>query len=405
MAMHQFPLLVQWSSAPEIYHGFLSVMDRELEVCIEMPSSGTGKTGQTLTKTGLKNISKSSILSSRIGSLSGSEELKEILSGQETQLQQKMEEAKDMASFLVELVDTLEVIMSNKRAKGDKEKPLRYWTHVMEQLDALGWDRVTLVDQDLSRVQIELCDAAQRKHLITARFPPAYPTIPLTIAPLEIPECEDDQLAVQRGLNVGGLSSKQGSALQAAIRQAEAQLEIFQEFWDVMQDFDERTWVIDPEKPTRADKMRRCALGNHCSIQVTVQPLSPRSMPDTRLFGPTASIEPMRTKLYQNAGLWDVKKLPRENLEVLLELEGGFPSPISTNKDDINVGCGICYSFRFEGQVPDQLCSQAKCQQPFHRVCLYEWLRSVPTTRQSFHTLFGSCPYCGETITTSAPKT
>lgn len=46
--------------------------------------------------------------------------------------------------------------MSNRSAKGDKEKPLRYWTHVMEQLDAIGWDRIILVDQDLSRVQIEL---------------------------------------------------------------------------------------------------------------------------------------------------------------------------------------------------------------------------------------------------------
>ncbi|KAF9126808.1 hypothetical protein BGW39_006342 [Mortierella sp. 14UC] len=354
MAMHQFPLLVQWSSEPEIYHGFLSIMDRELEVCIEMPSTGTGRAGSGRTKLGSRNISKS-ILSSRIGSISGSEELKEILHGQETQLQQKMEEAKDMASFLVELVDTLEVTMSNRSTKGDQERSLRYWTHVMEQLDALGWDKVTHMEKDLSQVQIELCDASQRKHLMTARFPWSYPTVPLTIAPLEIPECGDDQLAAQRGLNVGGISSKQGAGLEAAIRQAEGQLALFREFWDVMQDFDERTWVIDPEKPTRADKMRRCALGNHCSIQITVHPLAPRSMPETRLFGPSASIEPMRTKLYENAGLWDTDKLPRENLEVLLELEGGFPSPISTSKDDINVGCGICYSFRFEGQVPDQL--------------------------------------------------
>ncbi|KAG0374144.1 hypothetical protein BGX24_010793 [Mortierella sp. AD032] len=321
MAMHQFPLLVQWSSEPEIYHGFLSIMDSELEVCIEMPSTGaaTGRTGSGPTKTGSRSTSKS-ILSSRIGSLSGSEELKEILSGQETQLQQKMDEAKDMASFLVEVVDTL--------------------------LDALGWDKVTHMEKDFSKVQIELCDASQRKHLITARFPWSYPIVPLTIAPLEIPECENDQLAAQHGLNVGGVSSKQGAGLEAAIRQAEGQLALFREFWDVMQDFDERTWVIDPEKPTRADKMRRCAL---------VHPLAPRSMPDTRLFGPTASIEPMRTKLYENAGLWDTQKFPRENLEVLLELKGGFPSPISTSKDDINIGCGICYSFRFEGQVPDQL--------------------------------------------------
>ncbi|KAG0199236.1 hypothetical protein BGX33_011788 [Mortierella sp. NVP41] len=352
MAMHQFPLLVQWSSEPEIYHGFLSIMDRELEVCIEMPSTGTGRTG--LAKTASRIASKS-ILAGRIGNISGSEELKEILSGQETQLQQKMEEARDMASFLVELVDTLEVIMSNRGQKGDQERPPQYWAHIMEQLDALGWDKVTHLDKGLSQVQIELSDASRRKHLITARFPPGYPAVPLNIATLEIPECEDDQHAAQLGLNAGGISSKQGSGLEAAIRQAERQLAVYRDFWDVMQDFDERTWVIDPEKPTRADKMRRCALGNHCSIQITVHPLSPRSIPDTRLFGPTASIEPMRTKLYQNAGLWDERKLPRENLEVMLELADGFPSPISTSKDEINVGCGICYSFRFEGQVPDQL--------------------------------------------------
>lgn len=84
----------------------------------------------------------------------------------------------------------------------------------------------------------------------------------------------------------------------------------------------------------------------------------------------------------------DVKKLPRENLEVLLELEGGFPSPISTNKDDINIGCGICYSFRFEGQVPDQLCSHAKCQQPFHRACLYEVLVPWMSYREKQDLLF-----------------
>jgi hypothetical protein len=53
-----------------------------------MPGTGTGRTRQALTKTGPRNSPKSSILSSKIGSLSGSEELKEILSGQETQLQQ-----------------------------------------------------------------------------------------------------------------------------------------------------------------------------------------------------------------------------------------------------------------------------------------------------------------------------
>jgi hypothetical protein len=45
--------------------------------------------------------------------------------------------------------------------------------------------------------------------------------MPLTIAPLEIPECEEDQLVAQHGLNTGGISSKQEEGLEAAIRQAE----------------------------------------------------------------------------------------------------------------------------------------------------------------------------------------
>mmetsp|Transcript_16624 Transcript_16624/g.37970 ORF Transcript_16624/g.37970 Transcript_16624/m.37970 type:complete len:115 (-) Transcript_16624:559-903(-) len=48
---------------------------------------------------------------------------------------------------------------------------------------------------------------------------------------------------------------------------------------------------------------------------------------------------------------------------------------------------------------------------PFHAACLYEWLRvrraviglltssaisqAIPTSRQAFNTLFGSCTYCG----------
>lgn len=51
----------------------------------------------------------------------------------------------------------------------------------------------------------------------------------------------------------------------------EQQLDIFKDFWDVMQDIDEKTWVIDPEKPTRADRMRRCALGTRACTNSTLK--------------------------------------------------------------------------------------------------------------------------------------
>ncbi|KAG0227739.1 hypothetical protein BGX31_006860 [Mortierella sp. GBA43] len=165
------------------------------------------------------------ILSSNAGCIYGTEELKDILSGREATLQQKMEGAESMESFLIELVDTLEAILSSRAAKAENEKSVSYWASITEQLDTLGWDKVAYLSEDLSRVQIDL---------------------------------------------------------------------------------------------------------------------------------------------------WNDCKLPRENLEVLLELPNGFPSPVTVTKDEMNIECGICYSFRFDGRIPDQLCSHSKCQQPFHRVCLYE---------------------------------
>ena len=35
----------------------------------------------------------------------------------------------------------------------------------------------------------------------------------------------------------------------------------------------------------------------------------------------------------------------------------------------------------------------------FHYSCLLEMLRSNPTTKQSFYTLYGNCPYCQSAIT------
>ncbi|KFH72826.1 hypothetical protein MVEG_00051 [Podila verticillata NRRL 6337] len=393
LQLHAFPLLTRWSIEPEIYHGFLSVMDREIEVYIEFPN-----------KKQRDPIAHKQLVAGSLGAISGSDELKEMLAGKEKVLQQKMEEAMDMNGFLIEFIDMLEAIISTNE-HNSQLKPVSYWTHITEQLDSVGWDRVAHLDQEMAKVQIELSDQAGRKHILTACFSPAFPNVPFTVEPLAVPQCDNSNNLDQETIPTNQLSLANGSSLRDAVRQAEKKLALFQDFWDVMQDFDDKTWVIDPEKPTRSDRVRRCALGKHCSIQITVDPLSPRTLPESRLFGPPALVDPMRVNLHRNAPLWDKTRFPRENLENLLELADGFPSPTAVAKDTMHIECGICYAFRYEGQVPDQICGHAKCQRPYHRLCLYEWLRSLPTTRQSFHTLFGQCPYCSETITTTVPKT
>lgn len=40
-----------------------------------------------------------------------------------------------------------------------------------------------------------------------------------------------------------------------------AALESLKSFWDVMDEIDEKTWVLDPEKPTRSATARRIVVG------------------------------------------------------------------------------------------------------------------------------------------------
>ena len=48
--------------------------------------------------------------------------------------------------------------------------------------------------------------------------------------------------------------------------------------------------------------------------------------------------------------------------------------------------------------LPDQLCSNPKCNRVFHTVCLVQWLQALPSTKSSFGTLFGVCPYCSDAL-------
>ena len=50
------------------------------------------------------------------------------------------------------------------------------------------------------------------------------------------------------------------------------------------------------------------------------------------------------------------------------------------------------------GGMPDHVCSNENCGKMYHRRCLVEWLQAVPSSRSSFGTIFGSCPYCAEMV-------
>ena len=58
--------------------------------------------------------------------------------------------------------------------------------------------------------------------------------------------------------------------------------------------------------------------------------------------------------------------------------------------------CERRYQLEYHGKtvLPDKSCPNEKCARVFHYSCLLDMLRSNPTTKQSFNTLYGCCPYC-----------
>lgn len=107
-----------------------------------------------------------------------------------------------------------------------------------------------------------------------------------------------------------------------------------------------------------------------------------------------------------------------ENIERMLGIT--LPGKSCAAEEQDHSECAICYSYslassdiedtvesagdelsnviRARFSIPDQLCPNSKCARLFHSCCLIDWLQALPSTRSSFGSLFGGCPYCHEPL-------
>ncbi|KAH0516102.1 E3 ubiquitin-protein ligase FANCL [Microtus ochrogaster] len=107
--------------------------------------------------------------------------------------------------------------------------------------------RLVCVDTSFSTIKLKAEDASGRKHLITVKLKAKYPVEP--------PECVVD-FPVPFSLSW----TPQSSLVNVHSQFLEA-LDSLKVFWDVMDEIDEKTWVLEPEKPPRSATARRIALG------------------------------------------------------------------------------------------------------------------------------------------------
>eukprot|EP00743_Colponemidia_sp_Colp-15_P008889 GILK01009699.1.p1 GENE.GILK01009699.1~~GILK01009699.1.p1 ORF type:complete len:368 (-),score=36.96 GILK01009699.1:22-1125(-) len=357
-------LLVPSNVAGTAFHGFLAVQHLEFRVALTPPAGyreGQRMQGYSfLCETALQNI----------------------LKGYESLVQQRLAQSVNVEGFMLELQDIIGRIMSNSDQKAIPPAP--FYRRILTELDEIGWNMLESIDDSLTQIQVKLEDSAGREHILKMLFPSDYPNSP--------PTCICDVPIAPEEVQWNGSCS-----LNHIIRHYQRVYERYQDLWLVLDDIDRHTWVLEPEKPSRKDTMRRVALGDHCSVTVDINPAAPRSICQCTFMGPDKRTAPLRDKLNANLNLWNVSDLVRENLERVLEIS--FPSPQTSEKEMYTTQCGICYSYRLDDAIPDRVCENFRCGQPFHHVCLSEWLRSDPSTRHSLNIMYGSCPYCSDPIT------
>ncbi|XP_049591958.1 E3 ubiquitin-protein ligase FANCL [Syngnathus scovelli] len=354
------PILLPLNVEKTIYDGFITVHEKDLRLRIHLPPD------RQLKKAKLHCCWK----------------LKHLINGYEHIVKQRLNQSTDLVSFILELKTVLEVCLRNHPMCASIPPP-QYYSQLILEMETLGWDKLLFIDTQFQTLKVKAEDSCGRQHILTIHLKSKHPA--------EAPECSAD-LPVPLDLKWTPQSS-----LNQLYSQFLLVIEALTEFWDVLDEVDAKTWILEPEKPSLSDTMRRIAIGNNVSIKVEVDPRHPKMLPECCLLGAEHVVTPLRNKLNANMHSWDPDSGVLQNLQDVLEIE--FPSPATHEKSMFSVECGICYSYRLETSIPDQVCNDPRCGQPFHQVCLYEWLRVLPASRQSFNTVFGECPYCSKPIT------
>uniref|UniRef100_A0A8C5EZZ8 E3 ubiquitin-protein ligase FANCL n=1 Tax=Gouania willdenowi TaxID=441366 RepID=A0A8C5EZZ8_GOUWI len=301
---------------------------------------------------------------------------------------QRLQQSADLVTFILELKTVLELRLRSLPG-GCSIQPPQYYSQLISEMETLGWDRLIFIDTDFRTLKLKAEDSSARQHVLTVKLASKHPA--------EAPECSSD---LPTSLAITWTPQSTLVQLHSQFLQV---LDSLTEFWDILDEIDNKTWILEPEKPSRADTMRRIAIGNNVSIKVELDPRHPKMLPDCCLLGPEHVVTPLRAKLNANMHLWNPDSSVLLNLRDVLEIE--FPSSATHEKSSFNIECGICYSYHLEAAIPDQVCNDPCCGQPFHQACLYEWLRALPSSRQSFSIVFGECPYCSKPITVKMAAT
>jgi len=311
--------------------------------------------------------------------------------------QEALTTATKSASTVAELLHKLNDLLSEVEQTNPKlcvsdlnAGALTVSSQILTELETVGWQNVSHLSPDLTTVTLTHVYVDEQRdksttHNITIIFPPNYPNSPLSVTH-QLPDCWEAPLTT--------------SLLQTYTCWVEAVM-LYIPCWTELHELDRLCWVLDPDMPTTQHLYRRLVVATSVSLQLTLDPSSPKSLPSLMFLGADQRIEPLRQSLASSMDLWEEEDPLLTNLERVLGVE--FPSRTDSAKEDWSVECGICYSYRLGEQLPTINCDDSRCCQPFHSTCLYEWLSNLAGCRTTLNMVHGECPYCSKPLQCSRP--
>ncbi|XP_026165921.1 E3 ubiquitin-protein ligase FANCL isoform X2 [Mastacembelus armatus] len=287
------PLLLPLNKERTLYDGFLTVQEQDFRMRIQLPPDRQIKQAK----------------------LHCSWQLKHLLRGYEHIVKQRLQQSADLVSFILELKTVLELGLK-RSSECIAIPPPQYYSQLISEMETLGWDMLLFIDTEFQTLKLKAEDSSGRQHILTIKFKSKHPA--------EAPECSAD-LPIPLAI-----TWTPQSTLQQLHKQFMLVLESLTEFWDVLDEIDNQTWILEPEKPSRCDTMRRIAIGNNVSIKVELDPRHPKMLPECCLLGAEHVVTPLRNKLNSNMHLWNPNSSVLHNLRDVLKIK--FPSPATHEK-------------------------------------------------------------------------
>jgi hypothetical protein len=217
-----FPLMVREALEGDAYHGFITVHGRayRMRVCSSRKDAASNE--------------------GRVA-LEMQPELYQLLGTEERMLRQRLNQCEDVASFLWEIKEIIDrVSMDSSMIEAPGAEAME---GIVREIEDIGWDHVVNLDESFKNIELAINDASNREHVLALHVPASYPA--------HAPACRSQlPLPFAPTWRYGGCLSDITAQFSTALGQ-------FQDLWDILDDLDAHTHVLEPEKPSRDICMRR----------------------------------------------------------------------------------------------------------------------------------------------------